>query len=403
MAERYTERPFYMERMMEWFDDRDIVKVLTGIRRCGKSVIMEQFREHLIRRGIPEKEVMLIDLERMRYTIDSERMLYDYISSNITGGEPVILIDEVQLIKGWERAVDTIRLKHNANIYITGSNSETVSESLGTHLTGRYVEIKVYPFSFTEFVSRYPVSGDTGYTQRLIQYLRFGGMPIIDLDDGQRKNRAILRGVYDSIINNDIRPGMDMDQSLLDGMTSFMISNIGSLTTYGSIAKRSYMKDQRTAEKYLGRLCGCFIFYKADRYDVIGGRHMKTSAKYYLADTGFRDAILMASEYDEGALLENAVFIELLRRGYRVSVGSFRDREIDFTAWVDGDPVFYQVAWSTADPNVLDREVRSLTKVEGRRILITMDPDLPAVPEGIEAVRAVDFFMENADEPGESA
>lgn len=379
---------------MEWFDDRTMIKILTGIRCCGKSVIMEQFRQHLINRGISEKDIMLIDLEKMRYVIDSERMLYDYISSNIRSDRPVILIDEVQLIKGWERALDSIRLKYDANIYITGSNSETVSESLGTHLTGRYVEIDVYPFSFKEFLSRYPIDNDNGYTQRFVQYLRYGGMPIIDLKDSQRKNRAILRGVYDSIINNDIRPGMDMDQALLNSMTSFMISNIGNLTTYGSIANRSYMKDQRTVEKYLGKLCGCFIFYKADKYDVIGERHLKSKAKYYLADTGLKDAILLGSEYDEGSLLENAVFIELMRRGYRVSVGFFKDREIDFTAWLDGAPEFYQVAWSINDPMVLDMEVRSLTKVEGKRVLITMDLDIPEVPDGIEVVRAPEFFLE---------
>ena len=394
MAEEYVKRPSYIEHMMDYFDNRKMIKVLTGIRRCGKSVMMEQFRQYLLDSGIPEKNVMLIDLEKMRYVIDSERMLYDYISSNIQSEEPIILIDEVQLIKGWERVVDSIRLKYDANIYITGSNSETVSESLGTHLTGRYVEINIFPFSFKEFLSRYPIDEENGYTQRFVQYLRFGGMPIIDLKDSQRKNRTILRGVYDSIINNDIRPNMEMDQSILDNMTSFMISNVGNLTSYGSIAGRSYVGDQRTIEKYLGKLCECYIFYKADKYDVIGGEHMKVNAKYYLADTGFRDAILLGSEYNEGAMLENAVFIELLRRGYRVSVGSYKDKEIDFTAWLDGEPEFYQVAWSIQDSKVLKREVGSIAKLGGRRVLITMDRDLPDVPEGIEVINAVDFFME---------
>ena len=394
MAEEYVKRPSYIEQMMDYFDNRKIIKVLTGIRRCGKSVMMEQFRQHLLDSGIPEKNVMLIDLEKMRYVIDSERMLYDYISSNIQSEEPIILIDEVQLIKGWERAVDSIRLKYDANIYITGSNSETVSESLGTHLTGRYVEINIFPFSFREFLDRYPIDSENGYTQRFVQYLRFGGMPITDLKDSQRKNRTILRGVYDSIINNDIRPKMDMDQTILDNMTSFMISNVGNLTSYGSIAGRSYVGDQRTIEKYLGKLCGCYIFYKADRYDVIGGEHMKVNAKYYLADTGFRDAILLGSEYNEGAMLENAVFIELLRRGYRVSVGSYKNKEIDFTAWLDGEPEFYQVAWSIQDSKVLKREIGSIAKLGGKRVLITMDRDLPDVPDGIEVINAVDFFME---------
>lgn len=354
----YVERPFYIEQMMDYFGNRDIIKVLTGIRRCGKSVIMELFRQHLLDAGVPERDIILIDLEKMRYVIDSERMLYDHLQSQISSDGPVILIDEVQLIKGWERAVDSIRLKYNANIYITGSNSETVSESLGTHLTGRYVEINIFPFSFREFLSRYPIDPENGYSQRFTQYLRYGGMPIIDLSDSDRKNRAILRGVYDSIINNDIRPNMEMDQTILDNMTSFMISNVGNLTSYRTIAGRSYVSDQRTIERYLGKLCGCYIFYKADRFDIVGGKHLRVNAKYYLSDTGFRNAVLLGSEYNEGAMLENAVFIELLRRGYRVSVGSFRDKEIDFTAWRDGDPEFYQVAWNVKDHNSLDREVR---------------------------------------------
>lgn len=394
MAE-LVKRPYYINQMMQYYGDTDMVKVLTGIRRCGKSILMQQFRQHLLESGRSEKDVLLVDLELMRYTIDSERMFYDYLCNNISSENPVILIDEVQLIRGWERVVDSIRLKYGANIYITGSNSDTVSEKLGTHLTGRYVEINVFPFSFNEFLDRYPIDGESGYTQRLIQYLRFGGMPIIDLNDDSRKNRTILRGIYDSIINYDIRPEVDINQKILDNITSFMISNIGNLTSVNNIAATSYVGDPRTVEKYLGKLCGCFIFYKADRYDVIGGEHMKTNAKFYLADTGFRDAILLGSEYNEGALLENAVFIELLRRGYRVAVGSYKGKEIDFTAWLDGEPEFYQVAWSAQDTKVHGRELRSMAKMEGRRrFLITMDREVPDVPEGIEVINAVDFFMQ---------
>ena len=391
--DEYVWRTFYIDQMKRYLDDREIIKVLTGIRRCGKSVIMMQFKQYLLDSGLSERDVIHIDLERMRYVIDSERMLYEYLSSKIVSEKPVILIDEIQLIKGWERAIDTIRLKYDANIYITGSNSETVSSSLGTHLTGRFVEIHVYPFSFREFIIRYPIDTEHGYTQRLVQYLRYGGMPIIDLRDDSRKNRAILRGVYDSIINYDIRPHMDIDQVMLENMTSFMMSNIGNLTTYNSIAGRSYIGDQRTVERYLGKLCDCFIFYKADRYDVIGGRHLKTNAKFYLSDTGFKDAILMGSEYDEGALLENAVYMELLCRGYRVSVGAYKDKEIDFTAWSDEGVEFYQVAYDIRDPKVLDRELRSMLRLDGKRYLITMAKDVPDVPEGIEVIDAVDFFL----------
>lgn len=396
MAGKYVIRDQYLDVMMSYRDNRNLIKVLTGIRRCGKSVILEQFHQRLLESGVDPADIIFIDLERDRYVIDSERALYNRLTSDIKRNGPTILLDEVQLIKGWERVVDSIRIKYDADFYITGSNSETVSESLGTHLTGRYVEINIYPFSYREFLERYPVTSEIGYTQRLEQFLRYGGMPIIDLDDDWKKNKTILRGVYDSIINNDIRPRMDMDQSMLDNMTTFMISNIGNLTSYNNIAVNSLIGDPRTAEKYLSKLCECFIFYKADRYDLIGMKHMRTNAKFYLADTGFREAVLLSSEYNEGALLENAVFIELLRRRYDVCIGSYKDKEMDFAAWRDGEPEFYQVALSLADREVLRRELSSLKKLDAvRKTVITMDRDLPDMPDGIQAVNAVDFFLGN--------
>ncbi|MBE6528577.1 MAG: ATP-binding protein [Thermoplasmata archaeon] len=386
-------RDSYLDELMSYRKNTELIKVLTGIRRCGKSVILEQFRSLLVESGVDEKSIIYLNLEESRYTVDSERALYDYLDRNVVGRDPIILLDEVQLVKGWERAVDSIHVKHGADIYITGSNSETVSESLGTHLTGRFLEIHVFPFSFKEFLKRYPVTNDTGYTQRLIQFLRFGGMPILDLNDDWRKNRIILRGVYDSIINYDIRPKMELDQSILDELTRFMLSNIGNITSVANIAKGSFVGDQRTVDKYLSKLCGCFIFYNADRYDVIGKEHLRTKAKYYLADTGFREAILTGSEYNEGALLENAVYIELLRRGYKVSVGSYKGKEIDFTAWSDAGPEFYQVCWSMTDEKTRKREFDPLVKLDGKRYVITMDRDPPVSPEGVEIIDAVDFFL----------
>ena len=394
MSGTYILRKEYLETMMSYRKNPELIKILTGIRRCGKSTILEQFKQYLIENGVKDSSIIHLDLERMRYVIDSERMLHDYLSRMIVTNSPIILLDEVQEIKGWERAVESIRLEYHADFYITGSNSETVSESLGTHLTGRYVEINVFPFSFKEYLERYPIDERNGYTQRFQQYLRYGGMPIIDMNDDPRKNRAILSGVYDSIINHDIRSKMDVDQSILNNTTSFMISNIGRITSYNNIANNSLVGDYRTVEKYLGKLCGCFFFYKADRYDVIGKRHMKSTAKFYLADTGFKEAVLLDSEYDDASLLENAVFIELLRRGYRVCVGSYKNKEIDFTAWKDGEPEFYQVCWNISDENVLKREINSFISMgEGKRYLITMDRDVPDIPDGIKVLNAVDFFL----------
>ncbi len=373
----------------------DTVKIITGIRRSGKSVLMKQFRDHLLADGVPERDIIYIDLEEKRYVIDSERMLYESVRNAIRSEEVYVLLDEVQTVSGWERAIETVRLEFKANMYITGSNSKMMSSELGTHLTGRFVEIHILPFSFSEFMSRYPIDADNGYTQRFRQYLRWGGMPIIDLSDDETKNRAILKGVYDSIVNNDIRRRVDMDQDILESVTAFMMSNIGNLVSAGNITKGALIGDVRTTEKYLGELCRCFIFYRADRYDIIGKEHMRVNAKFYAADTGMRNATLYGSEYNESALLENAVYLELLRRGYAVSVGSYNDKEVDFTAWKGGDPEFYQVTLSLKDKRTLDRETRTLKAIGtgSKRTIVTMDREFPDVPEGIEIVNAADWML----------
>lgn len=396
MVRKIVRRDRYLRILDSYRSNPDIVKVVTGVRRCGKSELLRQFRQLLLDDGVPERDVIHIDLEERRYVIDSERMMYEYIRGMIPSKGAYILLDEVQLVRGWERVVETLRLEFGANIYITGSNAQMVSSELGTHLTGRFVEISILPFSFGEFVERYPVDADNGYTQRFIQYLRWGGMPIIDLDDDEAKNRAILRGVYDSIVNNDIRMRVELDQSTLENVTAFMMSNIGNLVSRQAITRGAGIGDQRTVEKYLGELCRCFVFYKADRYDIIGRSHMATNAKFYTVDTGLRNTVLYGSEYNEAALLENAVFIELVRRGYRVSVGSYRNHEVDFTAWKGDEPEFYQVALSLHSGNTLEREVRTFRSMGkgSRMFIVTLDRDPADVPDGVEVVNAVDWMLD---------
>ncbi|MCQ2070320.1 MAG: ATP-binding protein [archaeon] len=389
-------RTHYLKKLCSYRSNPELIKVITGIRRSGKSVLMKQFMELLLEQGVSEKNLLYIDLERKRYVLDSERALYSYIKDNISAPNPYVLIDEVQLVRGWERALDTIRLEFDANIYVTGSNSETVSSELGTHLTGRYVEIGILPFSFKEFIERYPLNDDNGYTQRLEQYLHHGGMPIIDLDDDEEKNLAILQGVYSSIINKDIRPNLEMNQGTLDNLTAFMLSNIGNLVSAGNIKNGAHIRDPRTLEKYLSKLCDCFIFYRADNYDIIGKKHLQTKSKYYVADTGLRNAILCKQEHNEAALLENAVYLELIRRGYRVNIGSYKDHEVDFTAWKpNSEPEFYQISLELDKESTVKRELNVFkTLPSSKKYIITMGKDVPrSLPEGTEVVDAVEFFL----------
>lgn len=399
MAKIIVPRTAYIRQLDSYRSDTDLLKIVTGVRRCGKSELLRQFRQHLIDDGVPESEIIYIDLERSRYVIDSERMLYETIRNAVRGDGCYIMIDEVHFVRGWERVVSTVKNEFRANMYLTGSNSNMLSDDLATHVTGRYATIHVMPFSFREFVTRYPIDSENGYTQRLYQYMRWGGMPIIDLDDDGTKNRAILRGVYDSILNNDIRPRVELDQVILENITAFMLSNTGNITSANRITVASSVGDKRTTERYLGELVKSFVFYRADRFDMIGLKHMETNAKFYPADTGLMNAILYGYEIDESALLECVVYLELIRRGYRVSVGSYRNREIDFTAWNDdGVAEFYQVALRPDDERTLKRELDMFLKLDpdSRRVLITMDRDEHPMPDGVELINAVDWLLERS-------
>ncbi len=397
MAKIIVPRTDYIRQLDSYRTDADLLKIVTGVRRCGKSELLKQFRKHLIDEGIPESEIIYIDLERSRYIIDSERMLYETIRNSVHGEGCYVIIDEVHFVKGWERVVSTAKNEFRANMYLTGSNSYMLSDDLSTHVTGRYATIHVMPFSFKEFMVRYPTDAENGYTQRFYQYMRWGGMPIIDLDDDGAKIRSILRGVYDSILNNDIRPRVELDQAILDNITAFMLSNTGNITSANRITVAASIGDKRTTERYLRELVKSFVFYRADKYDIAGLKHMETNAKFYPVDTGLMNTILYGHEMNESALLECVVYLELVRRGYRISVGSYRNREIDFTAWADdGSVEFYQVALRLDNDRTLDRELYSLRKLGSgqRKVLLTLDRDEYQMPDGVELVNIVDWLLD---------
>lgn len=385
-------RKSYIERLEEFKDRPDLVKIVTGVRRSGKSTLLAQFRQRLENKG---ENVVSIDLEEKRFSVTTKRELNSYVTELMTTPKDYILLDEVQYIAGWEDVVNTLR-SNGANVYVTGSNAKVLSSEFSTIIAGRYAEIHVLPFSFSEFLERYPPKSDTRVEQRFDQYLVQGGMPIIDLDDFPRKNRTIMEGVYDSIVNRDVVSRSRMDPYTVRRMTDFMYSNVGNITTLESLASGSGIGDNRTVDRYLDALTDSFVFYKVNTFDLIGKKMMKVKAKYYASDTGLRNTALGHIDDNASGLLENIVFLELVRRGYDVVVGSYRDYEVDFTARSFGKTEYYQVAKTLADDSTIERKERPLRLLgdAGIKTVLTLDRDLPESRDGIRYLNIIDFLSE---------
>lgn len=385
-------RRIYLERLEEFRDRPDLVKIITGVRRSGKSILLSQFKRKLEKEG---ENVVSINLEEKRFSITTKRELNSYVSEQMSSPNDYVLLDEVQYVPGWEDAVNTFR-SNGANVYVTGSNAKVLSSEFSTIIAGRYVEIHILPFSFSEFLERYPPKGEIRTEQRFDQYLVHGGMPIIDLDDRLRKNRAIMEGVYDSIVNRDVVSRSRMDPATVRRMTDFMYSNIGNITTLDSLASGSGINDNRTVDRYLEALTDSFAFYKINTFDLIGKKKMKVKAKYYASDTGLRNTALGHTDDNASGLLENVVFLELIRREYEVVVGSYRDYEVDFTARIDGRTEFYQVTKTLVDDSTINREERPLRLLgdAGIKTILTLDRDLPEDGKGIRYMNIIDFLLD---------
>ncbi len=385
-------RRIYLERLEEFRDRPDLVKIITGVRRSGKSILLSQFKRKLEKEG---ENVVSVNLEEKRFSITTKRELNSYVSEQMSSPKDYVLLDEVQYVPGWEDAVNTFR-SNGANVYVTGSNAKVLSSEFSTIIAGRYVEIHILPFSFSEFLERYPPKGEIRTEQRFDQYLVHGGMPIIDLDDRLRKNRAIMEGVYDSIVNRDVVSRSRMDPATVRRMTDFMYSNIGNITTLDSLASGSGINDNRTVDRYLEALTDSFAFYKINTFDLIGKKKMKVKAKYYASDTGLRNTALGHTDDNASGLLENVVFLELIRREYEVVVGSYRDYEVDFTARIDGRTEFYQVTKTLADDSTINREERPLRLLgdAGIKTILTLDRDIPEDGNGIRYMNIIDFLLD---------
>lgn len=392
------ERPEYVDRLIT-FKDKKLIKVVTGIRRCGKSTLFELFRRYLLSSGVGEEQIISVNLEAAEfYDIGDFRGLYAYISERLQKDRMnYVFLDEVQTVENFQRACDSLYILDNVDLYITGSNAGLLSGELATLLTGRYVEIKMLPLSFREYVS---AVGKTDLGRKYRDYLMNSSFPYALELDGRKEITAYLDGIFSSIVLKDVIGRKKIsDVTAFQNVTRFMFDNIGNFTSATKIANTLKSAGSpvspHTVGEYLQALCECFVLYKVGRFDMKGKQFLQTGEKYYLSDIGLRYYLLGSKPADMGRILENVVYLELLRRGYEIYVGKDGETEIDFIAVRDGFTEYYQIALTVRDENTLSRELKPLNDVNDHnpKYLLTLDDDPPASHNGIKQLYALDWFL----------
>lgn len=392
-------RTQYLNKL-RMFKEKQLIKVITGIRRSGKSTLLEQFQEELINEGVSEKQIVYINFEDLKNEhLMNYKAMYNFISERLCDEKyTYIFLDEVQRVPDFQKAVDSLYIQKNIDLYITGSNSDLLSSELSTLLTGRYVEIKMLPLSFKEYVSAFPASAEKKELFR--SYLQNGSMPyVLNLPNEEAVN-IYLDGIYHTIISNDIaRRHSQTDISVLESILKYLMHNIGSLVSSTNIANTLTSNNRKTSyntvEKYIGYLTESFLVYEAARYDIKGKQHLKSLAKYYVIDSGIRNMLLSNSASDIGHVLENVIYFELLRRGFKVSIGKIDDREVDFVATNSDTVEYYQVSATVLDENKLRTELGPLERIKDfyPKTLITLDDYNLGNHNGVKIVNAIDFLL----------
>lgn len=407
----HIERPRYLSKLIE-YKDKDIVKIVTGIRRCGKSTLLDIFEDYLLSSGVKPANILHMNMESLQHRdLLSYLTFYDYVSNHIVKGEKNYLIfDELQAVTHWEKAIESFRLDFDVDIYITGSNAYLLSTEFSTLLSGRYVEIRLLPLSFAEFLTFYSFEQSVTMEDKFQMYLQFGGMPILkQFDVNTARVNEVLEGIYSTVILRDVlERNKATDQALLRKLTLFLADNIGSVTSPNNIGNVLASKGDidtgkgkkkvagKTVDKYIGMLKSAFIFYPVSRYDIKGKQLLKTLGKNYIIDLGFRNMLLGYRDADRGHILENVVFLELLRRDYRVSIGKIGETEVDFIAEKPDEKLYIQVTETMAGEATRERELRPLQLINDNyeKIVLSMDKSFIKSYEGIKAVNIIDFLSE---------
>ena len=396
-------REKYLNKLIE-SKDLNLIKVIIGVRRSGKSTLLLQYKDYLITQKIKKTNIIYMNFESAEfYNINDYNDLYKYIKDKIINKDKFyILLDEVQNISQWEKAVNSILVDFNADIYITGSNAYLLSSELTTLLAGRVLTIKIYPFSFKEFISIYPFKDTEDKFNKFDKYLKYGGMPmLVNMNDNENLIINYLNDLKEVVLKKDVISRNNIkDIVFLDNLIKYMASAIGNLTTPYAIAE--FMKKNgssitsETVDSYLKMLENAYFIYRVPRYELKGKQLLKTQGKYYFIDNGIKNIIAGISSYDTGSSYENLIYIELIRRGYEVYVGQYKDIEIDFIAIKPNEKLYFQVARSIIDEKVEEREKKSLLAINDnyKKIILTMDNVKNKQIDGIEVVNIIDFLCE---------
>ena len=391
-------RSYYLAQLGVW-RDKQIIKVITGIRRSGKSTLMQQYQQQLISLGVKSEQIQTYNFEDLaNEPLQDYRKLYAHVSQHLLPDEQnYLFFDEIQMVGEYQRAIDSLFLRPNVDIYLTGSNAYLLSSEIATLLSGRYIEIRLLPLSFNEYCYQSTFSAEENYRR----YLSLTSFPYgLQLPDAEAV-RGYLEGLFNTVVLKDIvsrRRLQDMD--LLDRIVRFLSDNIGNLTSIKNITNNLQAGGRKvsdhTVESYMQSLVECFLFYRVERYDIRGKERLKIGHKYYITDLGIRHLLIGLRGGDLGHLLENVVYLELIRRGYQVMVGKMGDAEVDFIALKSGQPTYFQVSLSVRDDATLQRELAPLLQISDHypKYLLTLDPDPLVLHEGIQQIYALDWLLE---------
>ena len=391
------ERLEYLEKLKKW-KDKDVIKVVTGIRRCGKSTLYELFIDYLKSVGIDSKHIISINLEAPDYDFQNYRDLYNYVMEKIgDSGKYYVFLDEVQNVKEFQKAVDGLYIKKNVDVYITGSNAYLLSGELATLLSGRYIEIRMLPLSFREYRDYFGIEGDE---KLYLRYVNNSSFPYALKLDDEGEVDDYLDSIYNTIIVKDILTRKKIgDIGVFRELAKFLFASVGSTMSVKKITDTLNSNGRKisvhTVESYLEALTESYIFNRVSRYDIKGKQYLETGEKYYATDVTMRYALLERKNLDVGHILENVVYLELIRRGYKVYIGKIGDNEVDFIAINKEGREYYQVSYTTRDEKTLERELSSLQKISDHypKFILTMDMDPVADYEGIKRINVLEWLV----------
>lgn len=394
------QRPTYLKKLIQ-FKDNENIKIITGVRRAGKSVLLMLYRDYLISKGIPKENIVYLNFEEFSLLkVTNQDQLSELLSARLSkDARTYLLLDEIQMVDGWQRVVNAVRVSYDCDIVLTGSNAHMLSGELATLLSGRYVEIPIYPFSFKEFLMAKNIDSDSRTVDAaFLEYEQYGGFPSVVLADKQIKD-TILSGIYDTIILNDVSMRANVrDTDILRSLVAFLSDNIGQLVQPSKVANTlssdGLKTSNHTIERYLTLLENAFLFYRARQYNIRGKDYLKTSGKYFIVDSGLRRNALDHHPGNYGGQLENIVYLELIRRGYTVNVGKLDTKEIDFVARKVDKVLYVQVTYEIPNNK---HETDNLLDIRDNyeKLLITQRYYEFKEIDGIPVKNIVDWLLED--------